>query len=250
MKTALNKIVITAILTPALILLPVSPALAVTTLAPDPLLSASTKACQHLLLLRSTDRDTIATHLATMDSNFAARLTKITSEKAAVDQKVATSRANAKKQFEAKIQTLESKTGLTDAQKQAIATYKTDMELAETTRELAVDSARIEYRTALYSTIASQQTALSNAVLAYQAAFEAAFATAAPSCNDGTTISTLKTAVQTAHQTLKTTLSNIKTTDQIKQLATTRNNAIKAADNAFDGQTATYTTTLKSALGE
>jgi hypothetical protein len=185
-----------------------------------------------------------------MDANFSTRLTKITADKAAVDQKVATARTNAKKQFEVKVQALESKNGLTDAQKQAVATYKTDMELAETTRELAVDSARTEYRTALYSTVAGQQTALSNAVITYQAAFEKAFATAATGCNDGTTLATLKTAIQAAHQTLKTTLSTIKTTDKIKQLATTRNNAIKAADDAFAKQAAGFTATLKSALGE
>lgn len=243
MKTILSRILITTILSPSLILLTVSPALAVINSDITP------AACLHVITLRSAGRDAMATNLAKMNKGFSDRMKKIASNKASVDKKVTTSRANAKNLFESKLKKLESKAGWTSAQKQAIATYKTNMELAKTTRDLAVDTARTNYRSALANLITAQQKDLTAAVITYQKAFEKAFATANANCSKGANMSAVKTAVQSAHQTLKTAITKANNKDKIKQLATTRNNAIKSADDTFIKQAASYTKTLKIALG-
>jgi len=184
-----------------------------------------------------------------MATNYSNRLKKITSGETAADVKLATVRTNAKKQFQDKIAQLESTAGLTNAQKQAIETYKTGMETAEMARESAVDMARSNYRTALTALLEEQQKVLTNTAAAYQAAFEKAFAAATTDCNNAN-LPTVKKAVQTAHQDLKTAVSNVKISDKIKQLETTRNNAIKTANDAFTKQATAYTKTLKTALGE
>jgi hypothetical protein len=206
--------------------------------------------CLHVVTLRTAGRDSLATNLAKMYTNSSNRLKKIVADKIVADKKLAINRANAKTSFEEKLVKLESTAGLTNVQKQAIETYKTDMELATVTRETAVDKARTDYSNALESTVLSQQTALTNAAVTYQTAFEKAFAVATSSCSKGVNMSAVKTAVQTAHQDLKTAISKLKTSDQIKQLATTRNDAIKTATNTFSKQAATFTQTLKTALGE
>jgi hypothetical protein len=216
----------------------------------DAKIDYSSEACVHAVTLRNTNRDAMTDKVSTMNSAFTARLTKITTDKAAADKKLASARTAAKSQFESKIQKLESQVGLTDVQIQAIETYKNDMEMAKTTRETAVDKARTDYRNALAETISVQQKALYSAVVTYQAAFEAAFATATSNCTNGTNMSAVKTAIQSAHQTLKSAVADNKTTDNIKALMTTRNDAIEAANDVFTKQAATFTQTLKTALSK
>jgi hypothetical protein len=249
MKTILNRIIITTIISPALILLTVSPAMAVVKPTTDSNNNTDSEACLHIITLRSAGRDGIASRLTKMNTSSSDRMKKIAADATAADAKLATARANTKKQFEDKIAKLELTAGLTNVQKQAIETYKTEMETAKTTRESAVDTARTNYRIALASIVTNQQTILTNAAVAYQAAFEKAFATATANCNKAD-MPALKTAVQTAHKDLETAISNIKISDKIKQLETTRNDAIKAAKDTFAKQAATFTETLKTALGE
>ncbi len=209
----------------------------------------SSVACTHITTIESTNKATIATRMAGMQGDFAKRLTTITANKTDVDQKVASARAAANAQFESKIKSLEAQTGLTKIQLQAIATYKTDMQQAEVTREKAVDAARTTYRADLLAEVQTHQQDLSSAVAAYQTAVTAAFTTAATNCGDGTAVATLKTDVKSARETLTTARKSDKATTNIKQLATTRAASIKTANEAFAASVAIYTATLTTALG-
>ncbi len=228
-------------MTSIMVLLQISPAMAIVK-------PSNADACTHITTLQSTNEAEMATHIAIMQTNFATRLAKITTDQAAVDQKVATARVNAHNQFEEKIKSMESQTGLTDTQKQAIETYKTDMNQAETTRETAIDKARTTYRTNLSNSALANQRTLTNAVNVYKTAVQSAFATASTNCGDGTALTTLKASIKTARETLTTTRTATKTTNEIKQYTTTRNDAIKAANKVFTDSVAQYTTTLTSAL--
>ncbi|MCX6728280.1 MAG: hypothetical protein NTV39_00720 [Candidatus Saccharibacteria bacterium] len=244
MKTILSKILITTIISPALVLLTVSPVLAVDNSDITP------PECLRVITLRTTGREGFATNLAKMNTGSSDRMKKIAASKSNVDKQLTTARENAKKKFEQEVAKLESTTGLTDSQKQAIETYKSDMENAKITREFAVDTARTEYQRAMASAVTEQQTALTAAVITYQTSFEKAFATVTTNCAKGTNMAAVKTAVQTAHKDLKTTISNLKTSDKIKQLTKTRDDAIKTARDDFAKQAAILTKTLKSALGD
>ena len=255
MKTTLSKILITTIISPALILLTVSPAMAVvapktTTTNPDANINIDAGNCFHVVSLRTSGRDGFATHLTKMNAASSDRMKKIATDKTGVDKKLTVARGDTKKQFEEKIANLEKTAGLTDAQKQAIETYKTNMEMAKANREFAVDKARDDYNIALSTALVEQQTSLSNAVIAYQTAFEKVFATATSSCAKTTDMSTVKSAVQTARKDLKTAIAKSKTSEKIQQLVTVRNNAIQAAKDNFVKQATSFTKTLKTALGE
>jgi hypothetical protein len=242
MKIPLNKVIVTAIVSSVLVFCMVSPAFAV--------VDASNSVCARVATLTSTKQAAVAIRVATMQTNFSARLTKIVSDKAVIDQKIATARANASQQFNSKVQKLEAKTGLTDTQKQAIETYQTDMQQAEKTRELAIDTARQTYRGELLSTVTNQQKALSTAVDTYQSTVSEAFSAASANCatkpND--TMPTLRASIQSARTTLTNLETSLKNTSEIKQLITTRDSAIKDDNGVFAKSIATYTSTLTSAL--
>jgi len=213
-------------------------------------------ACANTLALKTKSETDLATNITTMQTNFAARLAKITANEKTIDTKIATNRTNAKKNFEDKIQKLELQTKptkLSDTQKQAVQTYKINMEKAETNREESVDSARATYRISLLNIVKARQQTITESVNIYQATVQSTFMTAEAKCADGKTTvnnANLKTSIQFARQTLTATKTESEIKTQIKKLATTRNAAIQAAKDKFSKQTATYSDTLKIALGK
>ena len=204
--------------------------------------------CVRVATLMSTNEANLEAHVASMQSNFSARMTQLAADQQNIDQKVATARTEAKAQFEQKITAMEAKTGLTAAQKQAIETFKANMEKAESTRETAVDQARETYRTNLADTISGQQTSLQSSVATYQAAIKSAFSTAAASCGDGQALTTLRASVKTARQALETARNADKVGATIKSLAETRRTAVQAANQAFVTAVQQYTQDLTAAL--
>lgn len=209
---------------------------------------SSNGACTRIATLGSTNEATIESKKAAMQTDFANRLTKITSERTQVDQKVATFRVNLAKTFDDKVVKLEAQKNLSDTQKAAIETFKTDMTTAEATREKAVDSARQTYREGLLQAINDRQTALASAVNAFQTSVTDAFSTAASNCSDAGAMQTLKTTVKSARETLQGTRNDNKVGSTVSQLAATRNASIKAADQAFAQSAASYGKTLATAL--
>lgn len=207
-----------------------------------------TATCSRITTLKTTNEAAVATKIASMQSDFTTRLTNISNRQAGVDQKTATFRTNLASKFEAKVNQLESQEGLTPAQLKAIDVYKSNMLIAEATREATVDGARNTYRTSLATVVADHQQALKDAASTFQSSLRSAFSTAEAKCGDGTALSSLKTDVATARQEFKTDRESSKITGEIKQLAKTRNATIKTADEAFAQTAATYTATLVAIL--
>jgi hypothetical protein len=208
--------------------------------------------CAHILALSTSSKSTIATKQSELQADFSKRLAAISSRQAAVDSKVTAYRTDASAKFDAKIQSLQAETGLTDVQKAAIGTYKTSVQSAESVRETAVDSARSAYRTGLATVVANQQQALSTASLNYQSTVNAAFSTASADCTTtsaATVMSILRAAVKAARATLDTARTPDTTKVAIQQLATTRDASFKTANSAFLTTLTGLTATLKTSLG-
>lgn len=219
-----------------------------TTTTPKPA-TTSQEACTHIVTLAESSKTTLGTHLTEMQSDFSSRLSHISSDESGVDQKVAAARATATANFEAKIKALEGQSGLTAAQMQAIETFQTNVLQAKTTREAAVDTARAAYRTGLQNLVATHQATLEAAVVTYQTAVDDAFATAEAHCGDGTAVANLKTTVKAAREDLTHARQSDQTTGAaIKQLAATRNSAIKTADTAFKAAISSDADTLANSL--
>jgi len=202
-------------------------------------------ACIRISTLASTNDAAVTEHMSLMKTNFANRLTEIASRQAEVDQKAATFRTNIAAKFDKKVSELKQQSGLTTDQLTAIDTYATNMKSAEATREAAVDAARSTYRTALAETISAHQQSLLGAATAFEAASTAAFATAQADCSTAA-MTTLKETIKTARETLTSVRESSKVGQTVKQLADTRNAAIKAADEAFAKSAADYTAILKA----
>lgn len=211
-------------------------------------------ACANVLAIQTKSESDLAARIKAMQTDFAKRLTKITTNKTEVDKKVATNRANAKKKFEEKIQKLELRTEpteLNEIQKQAVNTFKINMEQAEKIREGSVDNARSKYRTDLINVVTTHQQTITEAVNVYLATVQSAFMTAKAKCSNGMTTtnkSNLQTAIQLARQTLTATNAESEIKTQIKKLATTRNDAIKLANNTFKKSVTAFNTKLTAAL--
>ncbi len=247
MKTTSKKIITSGIIAPTLVLFTASAAMAIN--QPTNTGSLKSTVCSRIENLQGTNESTVAKHMATLQTNFAARLAKITSNKTENDQKVLTARTNARNQFEEKIKTMESQEGITDVQKEAIETFKTNMEQAKDTRDAAVDNARTKYRTALMKTVSTQQQGLVDASNAYQTSVKSAFQTATANCGDEKTVMTnLRAAIKTTRQTMKDARSASKATNEVKQFAATRNAAIQTANKTFADSAAKYASTLSAAL--
>lgn len=205
--------------------------------------------CTRVPNLRSSNENAVATKLKVMKADFSSQLSNISQQrKTTNDQKLATIRSEAQVGFEAQIKILEDKAGLTETQKTAIATFKTDMEQAQTTRKTAVNAARTTYRTALTETVQAHQSTLTNAANAYQTAVQTAFAAAKTDCANGPALGTLRTSIKTARQTLTASRANNQSRSNIQQLMQTRNTAIKTANQEFAKTAAALGGTLTEAL--
>lgn len=204
--------------------------------------------CSRFANLGDSSRSTLQTKSTELKSDFAKRLADITSRQAAIDQKVVSTRANAAVEFDAKIEKLRTAAGTDQAKLTAIDAYVTSMKEAAKTRNAAVDAARTTYRTALSADITAHQQAISAAVAAYQAAVASAVATAKANCGDGTAAATLKSAVKTAREALQSARKSDKVGSDVKALAATRNDAIKAANETFRASAKTNAETLAAAL--
>lgn len=208
----------------------------------------SSAACTRIATLGDTSSATIAGHIVTMNSDFAARINTIASRETGVDASIATARTTSAESFDTKVAHLSAIAGLTPAQKIAVTTFSDNMHNAETARETAVDAARATYRTGLTAAVNTHQTNLAAATTAYQTAVASAFTTAETNCGDGTATATLKTAITSAKATFKTSRDDANVTTNIKALMTTRNTAIASADADFVTAAAGYTKTLVAAL--
>jgi hypothetical protein len=242
MKLSYRKLILPAVIGLAVAIAPAVPVLAV---SGD---STTKAACSRVTTLSSVNEASLEAHVASLKSGYDQRLAKVAADKVALDQNIATNRAEVATKFATKIADLQALPNLTTAQTQAIATFKTNMQTANATRIVAVDVARTTYRTALTAFVTTQQQSLNSAALTYQTSVKAAFNTAITNCGDGTAITTLRASIKTARETMSTTRLSVKQASDIKVLAATRNDAIQSANKAFATLAAQYSQTLKDAL--
>lgn len=206
------------------------------------------QACARLTTFSTTGAAKLKERQAAMEVDFAKRQSNITSRHDAADQKVVTFRITLSDKFDAKVTDLKSKEGLSEAQLAAINTYEKDMKAAKQSREETVDAARETYRAGLIKEVEAHQAALRSAVTTYQTAVEAAIAAAKSDCGNGTAMTTLKSSLQAARESFQAARKASKAQPAIKELVTTRTEAIKAANAEFAEKAKVYGDTLKPVL--
>jgi hypothetical protein len=158
-------------------------------------------------------------------------------DKRAVD--IQAKRDEAKTNFEKLIANLTA-TATTDAQKNAIDVFKTTIENAMTTRKTAVDAAVKAYQDGLDALVGQREDTIKAAAATFKTAVSNAVTTAKSSCAAGTDPATVRTtfmaSLKTANEAFRSAVQvkvQGQNSQQIESLAKTRNDAIKAANDAF-----------------
>lgn len=242
------KIVIASSLSLVVALVGVTPLFAQSPLQTNERPAAS---CARITTLATSGKTAVSEKRTNLQTNFAERLTNVSTKQTGIDQKISDARITAKTRFDEKIQSLQAREDLTQVQSDALDIYVEKVQEAEVTRKAAVDTARSTYRTALANAVATQQQGLSTAATTYQTAVNTAFATAQANCTDANaaaTLATLKEDLQEARETFSAARKPEASKEAIKALATTRDEAIKTANATFAKSVATYTETLKKAF--
>lgn len=179
---------------------------------------------------------------------------KLSSADQKVDQDVAAARQKADSDRDANFTKLEAK-ATTDAQKQAVQTYETAVKTAVTTRRGAYDAARQTFRTGVKDAVLARRSTVAAQISQFKASVNAAVASAQASCTSnpasGASVrTTLVSALKTARQTFQSNRKGDETVgSQVKQLAATRNDSFKAADQAFKASMVTARDALRQAFG-
>lgn len=142
---------------------------------------------------------------------------------------------------------------ITDAQKQAVADFRSSMESAVTARRAAVDAARTAYWNGVNQLVDSRQGSVTQVVDAYAASLESALATAKSECANGVAPATARehfgTALRTANATFVEGRKAIERFGpQVRTLAETRNQAIKKAMTDFKTAAEAARAKLKAAF--
>ncbi|HEV8601221.1 MAG TPA: hypothetical protein VGQ87_01330 [Patescibacteria group bacterium] len=161
-------------------------------------------------------------------------------------------RDNAKTRFEDDTSQIEA-SATTDAEKAAVATFKSTVESAMTTRKAAVDAAMQTFKTAQQQLVGTRQDAIKTAVTAYKNAVAAAITKAQLDCTahvaSATVRQTFLSNLKTARTTFQEAIQGLdKIGQQMKILAQTRNEAVRAANQAFKATVEQARQTLKAAF--
>lgn len=179
---------------------------------------------------------------------------KLLAEYQKVDQDVTADRQKADTDRSTNFTKLEAK-ATTDAQKQAVKTYEAAVHTAVDTRRSAYDTARQAFRTGVKGIILARRDTVTAQLNQFKSTVAADFATTQTNCTSnpsGSTAAreTLMANLKTARQTFQNSRKNDETVgSQVKQLAQTRNDAFKAADQAFKASMTAARTALKQAFG-
>jgi hypothetical protein len=140
-----------------------------------------------------------------------------------------------------------------DAQKAAIAAFKTAMEAAFQGRMTAVEAADKTFRDGLVKLDTDKKTAVANALAAYKVSVKAALDKAKADCGAGkdpeTVRANLKSALDASHAKLQDALTGIAGIgDKVAALVQTRHDAIDAAHTDFKTAAEKAHDALKAAL--
>lgn len=234
-----------SILTAMLLLVTPSYAMTSTPAAAAP---TANGACARFTTLAAASSTKINERIAAMEVDFQRRLTIISGRHDAVDLKVATFRTTALDKFDLKMDVLKSEKNLAPEQVTAIEEFVNNMKEAEAARAQTVDSTRATYRSAMLEEVNARQAHLLQSALVFQRSVAASFTKAQSTCADATAGTTLRSEIKTARETFQTARKTEVAGSSIKQLAETRQAAVKAANAEFVKKVKEYTATLKTAL--
>lgn len=163
-------------------------------------------------------------------------------------------RDETKSKFDERISQLEVK-AVTDAQKEAVADFKKAVEEAQATRKAAVDAAIKTYQDALATLVSSREDILKNAAAVFETTMQTAITTAKTNCTEGddpaavrqTFMASMKSAWDVLRSSVQVKVQG-ENMQQVEALAKTRNEAIKAANDAFRTSVKEASVILKAAF--
>lgn len=211
--------------------------------------------CTELPVRATTITGRVSTLVGKVSQAWAQQDQKLTAEYQKVDQDVTVDRQKADSERTGDFNKLEAK-AKTDAEKQAVQTYEAAVQNAVSTRRAAYDTARQTYRAGVQAAITTRRGTVTGQLNTFQSSVNSAISIAEASCastpNDGLAIrQTLQASLKSARETFQGDRKGDETVgSQVKQLATTRNSAFKAADQAFQASLSAARTTLKQAFGK
>ena len=143
----------------------------------------------------------------------------------------------------------------TDAQKTAVTAYQKTISDAVTKRRAANDAARQTFQTAVSNLIASQKSTADAQATIFASSVSTAITSAQAAClANPTDITNIKNTLQASLKSARETFNNARKADasigeQVKQLAQTRIETVKANDAEFLATTKAARETLKAAFG-
>lgn len=161
-------------------------------------------------------------------------------------------RDEAKKKFNDAISNLNT-SATTDGQKAAITAFKSAVESANTTRRAAVDAAMKTHRDSVSALVTQRQDTIKTAASTFRSSVLSAISKAQSDCSTGVESATAR---QTLGSSIKAAKDKFhadrqaaeKIGQKIKDLAKTRNDAIRAANEAFKVSAQAARQTLKAAF--
>ncbi|HQV64916.1 MAG TPA: hypothetical protein PKZ56_01665 [Candidatus Paceibacterota bacterium] len=125
----------------------------------------------------------------------------------------------------------------TDAQKAAVAEFKSTVTTAISTRRSAIDSAISTFRSGVDALNTSNKTAIDAAITNFKTAYQAALTKATADCAAGvdskTVKATFESSIKAAHETFKATKESIVKKTAIEALGATRKAAVTKAVEDF-----------------
>lgn len=249
MKTASKNLALGISIGSIILLAVTSPALAIEGNDDTTKQNTQTAVCNRIDSLKTKSDNAASGKVEALRANFQKRLEKIVSDQQSIYAKVTAARQEKMTQFEARIQNMLSKPDLTEEQKTAIETFRNSVRTAETKREQAVDAARNTFQEELKKAVAANQQKMLTAATTYQQAVLDAFSTAKTNCANEGALATLRVSIKTAREALTRSRESNQLGQTISQLAQTRTNAIKQANDEFKTSANGYAKTLAEALG-
>lgn len=127
---------------------------------------------------------------------------------------------------------------LSDAQQEALKTFRETVDTAVDDRRSSVDTANAAFRDAVEKLSANRQTSIDGISADFQSAVDEAVAAAKKACDDGKDAKTVRTEFRSAIEAARTAMKHSRDKqsgigDQVSALAKTRNEAIRKAVETF-----------------
>lgn len=208
--------------------------------------------CERLTQFADQVMTRLAEHEQKYGERYTERLSKINGREVEQDARLVNRRGEQTEQRSEWYTKLEVK-ATTDAQKAAVAIFRSTIDVAITTRRAAVDKAVADFRIGLDAVIAARKATLDGIAATFTTSMNTALAKAKTDCaaqvDPRTVRETLRVALEAARvkfQTDKTAAEKARTT--IEALRVTRRTAIKNALDAFRATAEQARAQLKAAF--